>query len=107
MLDEMLRLGVKPEEGAAPESNLFEGKTFVFTGTLTQMTRPEAEALVLKLGGKATGSVSKQTTYVIAGPSAGSKLDKAVQLQIPVLSEQDFLDLVDGEDKGSPGTLDL
>ncbi|HEY3781369.1 MAG TPA: NAD-dependent DNA ligase LigA [Fimbriimonadaceae bacterium] len=107
MLDQMLDLGVKPEEGAAPESTIFEGKTFVFTGTLTQMTRPEAEALVLKLGGKAAGSVSKQTTYVVAGPAAGSKLDKAIQLDIPVLSEQDFLNMVDSEEIAGPGTLGL
>ena len=63
------------------------GKTFVMTGTLPKRTRPEAEALIKKLGGKVTGSVSKSTTYVLAGADPGSKLDKAQQLNIPILDE--------------------
>ncbi len=71
----------------------FLGKTFVLTGTLTTMTRDEAQALVEKFGGKASGSVSKKTSYVVAGEAAGSKLRKAQELNIPVLTEQEFLDM--------------
>jgi DNA ligase (NAD+) len=76
----------------------FAGKTFVFTGALTQFTREEAEALVKERGGKASGSVSKRTDYVVAGEAAGSKLAKARELRIKVISEDEFRDLL----KGSP-----
>ena len=69
----------------------FEGMTFVLTGTLTKFTRQEASAMVEARGGKASGSVSKKTTYVVAGENAGSKLSKAQELNIPVLTEDEFL----------------
>lgn len=70
--------------------NRFAGKTFVFTGELITMTRREAEEYAEFLGGKASGSVSKKTSYLVAGASAGSKLTKAQELGVPVLSEEEF-----------------
>ena len=67
--------------------------TFVVTGTLPTMGRAEATDLIQKLGGRAAGSVSKKTTYVLAGENAGSKLTKAQQLGIPVIDEKEFLNL--------------
>ncbi len=79
-------------EGGAPqtEDSAFEGMTFVLTGTLSRYTRDEASEIILKKGGKTASSVSKKTTYVIAGENAGSKLTKAQSLGVTVLSEEDF-----------------
>ncbi|MCH7944976.1 MAG: NAD-dependent DNA ligase LigA, partial [Armatimonadetes bacterium] len=94
MLDEMLKLGVSPKEAEAPKNSLLEGKTFVFTGKLERFERSAAEKAVQKLGGKASGSVSKNTAYVVAGPGAGSKLAKAQQLGVTVLTEDEFLKML-------------
>jgi DNA ligase (NAD+) len=75
-------------------SVLFEGLTFVLTGTLPTLSRADATDLIEKNGGKTAGSVSKNTSYVLAGEAAGSKLDKAVKLGIPILSEADFLNMI-------------
>ena len=94
LLDDLTAVGVRPEPFRpvrATGGNLpFSGKTFVLTGTLPTRTRPEAEALIKTLGGKVTGSVSKSTSYVLAGEDAGSKLEKARTLGIPVLDEPGF-----------------
>jgi DNA ligase (NAD+) len=75
-------------------SGEFAGKTFVFTGALEKFTRDEAEAMVDARGGRASGSVSKKTDYVIAGPGAGSKLAKAKELGVEVISEDEFLKMI-------------
>jgi DNA ligase (NAD+) len=94
LIDKMLQLGVAPEEAEAPVSDLFAGQTLVFTGKLERFSREAAERLVVRLGGKAAGSVSKLTSKVVAGPGAGSKLAKAEQLGVEVLDEEGFLRLL-------------
>lgn len=79
------------ESEVAAQSDVLKGQIFVLTGTLEMMTRDEAKERLQALGAKVAGSVSKKTTYVVAGPGAGSKLDKALELEIPVLDEQQFL----------------
>jgi DNA ligase (NAD+) len=95
-IKKLKRHGIQPEfEPAERLGNTpFTGKTVVFTGELKTMTRPDAEALVRKMGGKATGSVSAKTSYVVAGESAGSKLDKAKKLGVLVISEETFLSMM-------------
>ncbi|MCC6475485.1 NAD-dependent DNA ligase LigA, partial [bacterium] len=75
-------------------SNRLAGKTIVLTGGLNRYTRDEAERLILSHGGRAASSVSKKTDYVVAGEGAGSKLEKALSLGIPVLSEEEFAELI-------------
>lgn len=94
MVQALRDLGVSPVEPEGPTSDQFAGQTFVFTGKLEQFAREDAEELVIKMGGKAGSSVSKNTTYVVAGPGAGSKLAKAESLGVAVLTEQEFLDLL-------------
>ncbi|MBR0491060.1 MAG: NAD-dependent DNA ligase LigA [Clostridia bacterium] len=76
------------------DDNRFEGKTFVLTGTLETMTRKEAEDIIEKFGGKTSGSVSKKTDYVLAGEEAGSKLTKAQNLGITIISETEFKEMI-------------
>ncbi len=82
---------------AAPESLPFAGKSFVFTGGLDRFTRDEAKSLVERLGGAVASSVSKRTTFVVAGHEPGSKLEQAQKLGIVVLNEQGFADLIEKE----------
>lgn len=81
----------KKEEGA---DNRFEGQTFVLTGSLSKYSRTEASDIIEKFGGKTSASVSKKTTYVLAGEEAGSKLDKAQKLGVTVISEEEFEKLI-------------
>ena len=86
--------GVSFESREELLDNRFAGKTFVLTGTLSNYTRDEASALIEKYGGKASGSVSKKTSYVLAGENAGSKLTKAQELGIPVITEEEFAAMI-------------
>ncbi len=97
LLDKLTRAGVQAVAGEdAPQADTFAGKSFVFTGSLQTMTRGDAEATVKRLGGRAASSVSKQTDYVVAGDSAGSKLEKARTLGVTVLTEEEFQRLAEG-----------
>lgn len=98
IVQELRELGLNfgepvPERPVAPQR--LNGKKIVVTGTLTKFTRDEIKELIHKEGGKATGSVSKSTDFVVAGEEAGSKLDKAKELGIPVLDESGFLSLLE------------
>jgi DNA ligase (NAD+) len=99
VLARLRQLGISPRgsapSGAAP-THPFAGKTFVLTGTLPTLSRDEASALIREAGGNVTGSVSKNTHYVLAGESAGSKLDKARELGVPVLDEAQFRAVLGG-----------
>lgn len=94
LLDELTALGVDPQPyqpvASTSDDLPFLGKTFVLTGTLPKRTRPEAEAIIKRLGGKVTGSVSKSTSYVLAGADPGSKLEKAKALGVTILDESEF-----------------
>ncbi len=94
MVDRLLARGMRWPEVAGVEAGRFAGRTFVLTGTLAGMTREQASEAVIALGGKVSGSVSKKTSYLVAGAEAGSKLDKARQLQIEVLDEAAFVKLL-------------
>jgi DNA ligase (NAD+) len=99
IIDELSTLGLKLTHDQRPNpaqlgGSDLTGKTFVVTGTLAKYSRDEIESLIKQLGGKATGSVSKNTSYLVAGESAGSKLDKAKKLGVTVLTEEEFEKLI-------------
>ena len=94
MISRLREAGVNFESHVRQEDDRFAGMTFVLTGALSLFTRDEATEKIERFGGKASGSVSKKTTYVVAGENAGSKLKKANELGIPVLSEEDFLKML-------------
>ncbi|HOL51109.1 MAG TPA: NAD-dependent DNA ligase LigA [Bacillota bacterium] len=89
-----VRMSDEPEE-AKPAAVEFDGKSFVFTGTLASLTRQKAEEAVENLGGRVSSSVSRKTDYVVAGENAGSKLARARELGVAVLSEQDFAEMLE------------
>src|SRR3990170_612220 len=93
LIDKILKGGVTYKIEKATKGGPLDGKTFVFTGTLKRLSRDEAERVVESLGGRPTSSVSKKTDYVVAGGEAGSKLDKAKELGVKVITEEEFVTL--------------
>ena len=94
-VDRLLSFGISPQVHQQEDAGtLFAGMTFVLTGTLPTLTRAQAEELIRKNGGKAAGSVSKKTSVVLAGESAGSKLEKAAALGVRIMDEAEFLALL-------------
>ncbi len=94
LVQELMALGVASEAETAPRGQVLAGLTFVVTGRLEGFTRSEIEEFLRSLGAAVTSSVSRRTDYVVAGPGGGSKLVKAAELGIPVLSEQELLDFL-------------
>jgi len=98
LVDKLAAAGVNMASLQPPpgkiEAGPLTGKAFVLTGTLSTMTREEATAAIERLGGKVAGSVSKKTTYLVAGEDAGSKLQKAQQLGVAILTEEEFKGLI-------------
>ena len=107
-LDQFQRAGVLLEDAepsVQPDDTLpLQGKTIVATGSLQHFKRDEIKKLIVSLGGRASGSVSKNTSYVVAGEKAGSKLNKAKELGIPILSEEEFKQLIWPEESSAPTT---
>lgn len=97
LLEDLESLGINPTSKAAHKSDVLSGKTFVLTGTLPSMGRDEASALIKSHGGKTSSSVSKKTDFVLAGENAGSKLEKAQNLGVIILTENDFLEMIKDE----------
>ena len=94
-INKLKNAGVNMTENTSENNDMrFSGMTFVLTGTLTKYTRNEASEIIEKFGGKTSSSVSKKTSYVLAGEEAGSKLTKANTLGVAVISEDDFEDMI-------------
>ncbi|HEX9995826.1 MAG TPA: NAD-dependent DNA ligase LigA [Abditibacterium sp.] len=103
LLEKLLRAGVKPREVEKKEGDpRFVGKSFVFTGSLSRERR-EFEQMVKNLGARVGSSVSRKTNYLVAGEDAGSKLEKARENKVPILTEEEFLALLNGEIETSNG----
>ena len=94
MIQRLRDAGVNFQSKREVSDTRFAGMTFVLTGALTMFTRDEATEKIELFGGKASGSVSKKTTYVVVGENAGSKERKAIELGIPILSEEEFLNMI-------------
>lgn len=94
LIEELKAAGVNMNSKTVIKDNRFEGMTFVLTGTLPTYKRSEASKIIESFGGKTSSSVSKKTTYVLSGEASGSKLDKANQLGIPVINENDFKEMI-------------
>jgi DNA ligase (NAD+) len=98
-LDKYIELGLNPTYKSSNTAPILEGQVVVLTGTLSQFTREEATQELMRRGAKVTGTVSKKTSWVLAGENAGSKLDKAHALGIPVKSEDEFATLLHAKDR--------
>ena len=94
MIERLRLAGINFQSNRTVTDTRFAGMTFVLTGALSKLTRDEATEKIELFGGKASGSVSKRTTYVVVGENAGSKERKARELGIPILSEDDFLEMI-------------
>lgn len=94
LIEELEKSGLNMKNLTELADERFKGMTFVLTGTLQKYARRDAQLIIEKFGGKASGSVSKKTTYVLAGENAGSKLDKAASLGVTVISEDDFEEMI-------------
>ena len=95
LIEKLRTAGVNFEEKIEENTDLrFSNMTFVLTGTLNEFTRNEASDIIEKMGGKTSSSVSKKTTFVLAGEEAGSKLEKANKLGVKVINEQEFKDMI-------------
>ena len=95
LINKLKQAGVNMKNESEEENdNRFQNMTFVLTGTLEKYTRDEASEIIEKFGGKASGSVSKKTTYVLAGEDAGSKLTKAEALGVTVITEAQFEEMI-------------
>jgi NAD-dependent DNA ligase len=108
ILKRLHALGIRPIESSSKKIQTGEkplaGKTFVLTGTLPTLSRDEASTLIREAGGNVTGSVSKNADFLLAGEAAGSKLDKAQELGVRVLSEEEFLEILGRKGKSKEGT---
>ena len=105
---ELQKVGIDPKVkkvAVEPSQLVLAGQSVVVTGTLESLDRAEIEELIAKLGGKPSGSVSKKTSFVVAGENAGSKLDKAKQLGVPVITEREFLKKIGQPAEKGGGTL--
>ena len=95
LIEKLKKAGVNMKEAEEEEQDSrFSGMTFVLTGTLEKYTRDKASEIIEKFGGKTSGSVSKKTTYVLAGEEAGSKLTKAEELGVKILTEAEFDEMI-------------
>ena len=94
LIESLKSSGVNMNSLSVVEDERFKGMTFVLTGTLSTLKRSEASAIIESFGGKTSSSVSKKTTYVLAGEEAGSKLDKANALGIQIINENEFMEMI-------------
>ena len=96
LCQELVELGLNTTAAVVENTGKFTGLTFVLTGTLPTLSRGEASAIIEAHGGKTSSSVSKKTSYVLAGEDAGSKLTKANQLGVPVITEEQLMEMIKG-----------
>jgi DNA ligase (NAD+) len=94
MIERFKELGLNLKSLKEVKDNRFQGKTFVLTGTLPTLSRKEASDIIESFGGKTSSSISKKTSFVLAGEEAGSKLEKANALGIKVITEQELFDMI-------------